>query len=98
MGGAYQPMGHVQIVNNMLDYGMDVQQAIDCPRFFFEGEQTVVESGTSQATIDGLTARGHKVVRADAPWGGSQIVKIDWERGVLIGGSDARKDGLALGY
>ena len=41
MGADYQPMGHVQIVTNMLDYGMDVQQAIDCPRFFFEGEQTV---------------------------------------------------------
>ncbi len=46
MGAHYQPMGHVQIVLNMLDYGMDVQQAIDAPRFFFEGEQTVVENGT----------------------------------------------------
>ena len=50
------------------------------------------------ATIEGLAARGHTVVKADAPWGGSQIVRIDWERGVLTGGSDARKDGLALGY
>ena len=62
MGAHYQPMGHVQIVTNMLDYGMDVQEAIDCPRFFFEGEETVVETGTPQATIDGLKARGHKVV------------------------------------
>ena len=54
MGAHYQPMGHVQIVNNMLDYGMDVQQAIDAPRFFFEGEQTVVEHGTPAATIEGL--------------------------------------------
>ncbi len=98
MGGAYQPMGHVQIVNNMLDYGMDVQQAIDFPRFFFEGEKVLVESGTSRAVIDGLIARGHKVAKADMPWGGAQAVKIDWDRGVLIGGSDARKDGLALGY
>ena len=98
MGGAYQPMGHVQIVNNMLDYGMDVQQAIDFPRFFFEGETTVVESGTPQAAIDGLIARGHTIAKADAPWGGAQAVRIDWDRGVLIGGSDARKDGLALGY
>ncbi len=98
MGGAYQPMGHVQIVNNVLDYGMDLQQAIDCPRFFFDGDQTVVESGTPPATIEGLAARGHTVVKAEAPWGGSQIVRIDWERGVLTGGSDARKDGLALGY
>ena len=64
MGAHYQPMGHVQIVLNMLDYGMDVQQAIDAPRFFFEGEQTVVEHGTPTATIDGLKARGHNVAMA----------------------------------
>ena len=98
MGGAYQPMGHVQIVNNMHDFGMDIQQAIDCPRFFFEGEQVLVESGTPQATIDGLIARGHMVAKAELPWGGAQAIRIDWDRSVLIGGSDSRKDGLALGY
>lgn len=98
MGAHYQPMGHVQIMLNMLDYGMDVQQAIDCPRFFFEGEQTVVENGTPQATIEGLKARGHDVVMADQPWGGAQTIKIDWDRGVLIAGSEPRKDGCALGY
>jgi gamma-glutamyltranspeptidase/glutathione hydrolase len=98
MGAHYQPMGHVQIVNNMVDYGMDVQQAIDCPRFFFEGEQTVVETGTPAATIDGLKARGHDVVLATTPWGGAQTIKIDWDRGVLIAGSEPRKDGCALGY
>lgn len=98
MGAHYQPMGHVQIVLNMLDYGMDVQQAIDCPRFFFEGEQTVVENGTPQATIEGLKARGHKVAMAPSPWGGAQTIKIDWDRGVLIAGSEPRKDGCALGY
>jgi gamma-glutamyltranspeptidase/glutathione hydrolase len=98
MGAHYQPMGHVQIVNNMLDFGMDVQQAIDCPRFFFEGEETVVETGTPKATIEGLIARGHTVMMAGSPWGGAQTIKIDWDRGVLIGGSEPRKDGLALGY
>jgi gamma-glutamyltranspeptidase/glutathione hydrolase len=98
MGAHYQPMGHVQIVLNMLDYGMDVQQAIDAPRFFFEGEQTVVETGTPPATIEGLKQRGHTVVMADQPWGGAQTIKIDWDRGVLIGGSESRKDGCALGY
>jgi gamma-glutamyltranspeptidase / glutathione hydrolase len=97
MGAHYQPMGHVQIMLNMLDYGMDVQQAIDCPRFFFEGENTVVETGTPQATIDGLKARGHKVIVTDQPWGGAQTIKIDWDRGVLIAGSEPRKDGCALG-
>ncbi|HEY5305316.1 MAG TPA: gamma-glutamyltransferase [Pseudolabrys sp.] len=98
MGAHYQPMGHVQIVNNMLDYGMDVQQAIDAPRFFFEGEQSVVEHGTPAATIEGLRARGHDVVFTPTPWGGAQTIKIDWDRGVLIAGSEGRKDGCALGY
>ena len=98
MGSHFQPMGHAQVVLNMLDYGMDVQQAIDAPRFFFEGEQTVVEHGTSAATIEGLKARGHDVVMAGSPWGGAQTIKIDWDRGVLIGGSEPRKDGCALGY
>jgi gamma-glutamyltranspeptidase/glutathione hydrolase len=98
MGAHYQPMGHAQIITNMLDYGMDVQQAIDAPRFFFEDELSVVESGTPAATIEGLKARGHTVVMAPTPWGGSQAIKIDWQRGVLIAGSDPRKDGCALGY
>jgi len=98
MGAHYQPMGHVQIILNMRDYGMDVQQAIDAPRFFFEGEKTAVERGTPASTIDGLRARGHDVVTASTPWGGAQTIKIDWDRGVLIGGSEPRKDGCALGY
>jgi gamma-glutamyltranspeptidase/glutathione hydrolase len=98
MGAHFQPMGHVDIVTNMVDHGMDVQAAIDAPRAFFVGEQTVVEHGLPRATIDGLQARGHKVAVAEAPWGGAQAIKIDWQRGVLIGGSDARKDGCALAY
>ncbi len=98
MGAHYQPMGHVQIVNNMVDFGMDVQQAIDAPRFFFEGEKTVVERGTPAATIEGLKARGHDVALAFTPWGGAQTIQIDWDRGVLIAGSEPRKDGCALGY
>ncbi len=98
MGAHYQPMGHVQIIMNMIDFGMDVQQAIDAPRFFFEGEKTDVERGTPAATIEGLKARGHDVVTATSPWGGAQTIKIDWDRGVLIAGSEPRKDGCALGY
>jgi gamma-glutamyltranspeptidase / glutathione hydrolase len=98
MGAHYQPMGHVQIVLNMIDYGMDVQQAIDAPRVFFEGDTTLVEHGVPADAVQGLKARGHKVETAFLPWGGSQIVNIDWDRGVLIAGSEPRKDGCALGY
>jgi gamma-glutamyltranspeptidase/glutathione hydrolase len=98
MGAHYQPMGHVQIVLNMLDYGMDVQQAIDAPRFFFDRNLTIVERSTPAATIAGLQARGHRVEFAPTPWGGAQTIKVDWERDVLIAGSDSRKDGCALGY
>jgi len=98
MGAHYQPMGHAQVVSNMVDYGMDVQEAIDAPRAFFVGEGTVVERGLPEATMAGLTARGHRVALAPSPWGGAQAIRIDWRRGVLIGGSDPRKDGCALGY
>jgi gamma-glutamyltranspeptidase/glutathione hydrolase len=98
MGAHYQPMGHVQMVLNLFDYGMDVQQAIDAPRAFFEGDLTVIERGMPAATVDGLKARGHSIVLAPSPWGGAQAIRIDWDRGVLIGGSEPRKDGCALGY
>ena len=98
MGAHYQPMGHVQMALNLFDYGMDVQSAIDAPRAFFEGDFTVVERGMPAATVEGLQARGHQVVLAPSPWGGAQAIRIDWQRGVLIGGSESRKDGCALGY
>ena len=98
MGAHYQPMGHVQFVTNTVDYGMNVQTAIDAPRAFFEGDYSVVERGFPAATLEGLKARGHNVVEAASPWGGAQAIKIDWRRGVLIAGSEPRKDGCALGY
>jgi gamma-glutamyltranspeptidase / glutathione hydrolase len=98
MGAHYQPMGHAQIVTNMVDYAMDVQAAIDAPRAFFVGGTSVVERGLPPAALKGLLARGHEVALASTPWGGAQAIRIDRERGVLIGGSDPRKDGCALGY
>jgi gamma-glutamyltranspeptidase / glutathione hydrolase len=98
MGAHYQPMGHAQVITNMVDYGMDVQAAIDAPRAFFVGDSAVVEEGLPQATVDGLRVRRHDVIRAPSPWGGAQAIGIDWQRGVLIGASDPRKDGCALGY
>jgi len=98
MGAHYQPMGHAQVITNIMDYGMDVQAAIDAPRAFFVGPASVVERGMPAATIAGLEQRGHAVMVSPVPWGGAQAIQIDWERGVLIGGSDPRKDGCALGF
>jgi gamma-glutamyltranspeptidase/glutathione hydrolase len=98
MGAHFQPMGHAHFVTNLVDFGMDVQAAIDFPRVFFEGEATVVERGVSSQAIEGLRQRGHKVAVRPLPLGGAQAIAIDWRRGVLIGGSDPRKDGCALGY
>src|SRR5262249_49175128 len=98
MGGHYQSMGHAHFVANLVDYGMDLQSALDHPRVSFADEITEVERGIPAAAIEGLTARGHRVEQRPLPFGGGQAIHIDWERGVLIGASDPRKDGCALGY
>jgi gamma-glutamyltranspeptidase/glutathione hydrolase len=96
MGAHFQPMGHVYVMSNMFDYGMDPQEAIDTPRVFFEGDQILVEESVPKAVVDGLKRLGHRVQRREMPWGGGQAVVM--EKGTLIGASDGRKDGLALGY
>ncbi|MGF7160743.1 gamma-glutamyltranspeptidase/glutathione hydrolase [Rhodoligotrophos appendicifer] len=96
MGGAYQPMGHVQVAVNMLTYGMDIQEAIDAPRYFFENGVVSLEKGASDMVARGLSDLGHEVVRPNEPLGGGQGIMLG-TNGVLTGGSDPRKDGLALG-
>ncbi|MAU60914.1 MAG: gamma-glutamyltransferase [Parvibaculum sp.] len=98
MGGAYQAVGHAHVVTNMVDYGMDPQQALDAPRAFPVGDGIEVERGVPAETREGLAARGHLVRDAVLPHGGGQAIVIDHERGTLIGGSDPRKDGAAVGY
>ena len=98
MGGAYQAMGHAHVVSNIVDHAMDLQTALDWPRVFFEGERVEVENGVSDEAMQEMRAMGHDVARRALPHGGGQAIRIDWERGVLIGASDPRKDGLALGY
>jgi gamma-glutamyltranspeptidase/glutathione hydrolase len=98
MHGQYQPVGQVHVLTNILDYGLDVQSAIDQARGFnFRGVYEL-EKGVPAATAEGLRARGHDTRPADGPWGGAQAIWIDWEEGVLTGGSDPRKDGCALGH
>ena len=98
MGGHYQPVGHTQVLNNMLDFDMDPQEAIDNPRAFHRDGKVEVERGIPAATVAGLQKLGHQVVTAEAPIGGAQAIWIDWQTGTLMGGSEPRKDGCALGY
>ena len=100
MGGEYQAMGHQQFLTRYFDYGCDIQEAMDMPRFMANPftDEVEVESTVDQATCDALRAMGHNIVPADNPIGGSQAIAIDWQADVLTGGSDPRKDGCAAGY
>ena len=96
MGGAYQSAGHARFVTNLTDYGMDLQTAIDAPRCFSGAEGMLVERGYSDQVRAELAALGHPVSIPDTPLGGAQAIRIDGD--ILIGASDPRKDGCALGY
>jgi gamma-glutamyltranspeptidase/glutathione hydrolase len=98
MGGHYQPVGQTHVLTNVLDFGQDPQAAMDSPRAFAHQGVLQVERGVPRASAEGLAERGHQVVPAEKPLGGGQMIMVDHARGVLIGGSDPRKDGLALGY
>ncbi len=98
MGAAFQPIGHTYLLSNMLDHGMDLQEAIDCPRTFFEGDDLVIEESVPEATIAALQRMGHRIRVRPLPWGGAQAIMFDRANGTLVGASDPRKDGMALGY
>jgi gamma-glutamyltranspeptidase / glutathione hydrolase len=98
MGGQYQPVGQTHVLTNILDYGCDVQEAIDMPRgLHYEGVYQL-EDGVPADIVEGLKKLGHKTTSVVGPLGGGQAIWIDWDKGTLTGGSDPRKDGCALGY
>lgn len=97
-GAHFQPFGQVQILTNILDYDMPVQAAIDAPRMFARGDSFEVERRVPEDVVTGLQALGHSVTRPASPLGTAQAIWIDHERGILRGGADGRRDGLALGY
>ncbi|MEM0941052.1 MAG: gamma-glutamyltransferase [Bacteroidota bacterium] len=110
MGGDFQPMGHTQIVMNLIDFGMNLQEAGDAPRWDHTGgaspmgrttEDTGlirVESGIPYSTLRGLMNKGHKVGIARGIYGGYQAILWDNENKVYHGASESRKDGQAAGY
>jgi gamma-glutamyltranspeptidase/glutathione hydrolase len=109
MGGDMQPQGHTQVLVNLIDFGMNVQQAGEAPRVEHVGSATPkgrpangvgtvqAERGLPAQVIAALEKRGHVVRIVRVNGGGYQAIMID-ANGVLRGGSEARKDGCAMGY
>ena len=101
MGGHMQPQGHVQVLSNMIDFGMTPQQALDAPRFAISEDLATVALEPEMATDvkDELIKRGHRLVEPNEfGFGGGQVIVIDPVSGARLGGSDPRKDGCASGY
>ncbi len=112
MGGGMQPQGHAQIVMNLVDFGMNLQEAGDAPRIEHEGSteptgrntpmtdggEIHLETGYAWATVRALLKKGHKVTYAFGPYGGYQAIRRDPGTGVYAGASESRKDGQAAGY
>ncbi|MEX1037030.1 MAG: gamma-glutamyltransferase [Sneathiella sp.] len=98
MGGGYQPVGHAHVLMNIWNYGMDVQEALDCPRAFYDSGVLDVEKTVPASVRAELTDMGYQLKDSDIPLGGGQIIAINPETGVLSAGSESRKDGCALAY
>ncbi len=98
MGGDMQPQGHVQVLLNLIDFGMNIQEAGEAPRFRHSAAGLALESAISPEARFGLSRRGHSIVTQIGMFGGFQGILFDQRSGVMMGGSDPRKDGLAIGY
>ncbi len=110
MGGAMQPQGHVQILVNMIDFGMNVQEAGDAARYrhvgssqptgevMTDGGTLLVESGVADDVVEALRRRGHRVRVTKGGFGGYQAIVWDVRNGVYHGASEMRKDGQVVGY
>ena len=110
MGGAMQPQGHAQIVINLIDFGMNLQEAGDAPRirhqsseqptggFMKDGGHLAVEQGFDYKEIRELIKKGHNIIYDLGSFGGYQAIMIDYIRKIYFGASESRKDGSAIGY
>ena len=110
MGGSMQPQGHAQIIVNMIDFGMNLQEAGDAPRMrhggssqptgeiMKDGGTLYLESGIDPEVIRDLMKKGHNIGNTVGGFGGYQAIMFDLENGVYYGASESRKDGQAAGY
>ena len=110
MGAAMQPQGQVQVLNNVIDFGMDIQAAGDAPRVRHDGSSdpmgakmsnggtVFLETGHPTQTLEALTGLGHRTARDVDGYGGYQAIRRDGRTGVYFGASESRKDGHAAGY
>ena len=110
MGAAMQPQGQVQVLNNVIDFGMDIQAAGDAPRIRHDGSsdpmgermnnggKVYLETGYGDEILGKLSAIGHSVARDVGGYGGYQAIQLDSKNGVYLGASESRKDGHAAGY
>jgi gamma-glutamyltranspeptidase/glutathione hydrolase len=102
VGGNMQPQGHVQFLGNMFDFGMNLQEAVDAPRIrHAQSLKVYKEKGITDRVASDLARRGHQIIQDQSPVNevsGGQAIYFDRDQGVLLGASDRRKDGCALGY
>ena len=104
MGGFQQPQGHLQVISNMIDFGMNPQEALDSERFSvsIENDTLFVENSFNPDVVAALKLKGHSVSINSGfdrgLFGGGQIIVRDNDEGVLFGGSDPRKDGLSVSF
>ncbi len=110
MGGDMQPQGHVQILCNLIDFGMNLQEAGDAARWYHTGSSeptgttmeaggvVALESGIGEEVRRALSEKGHRIQYMSGPFGGYQAIGYDARYDVLIGASEGRKDGCAAGY
>jgi gamma-glutamyltranspeptidase/glutathione hydrolase len=110
MGGDMQPQGHVQIVLNIVDFGMNLQEAGDAPRFrhlgsssprgdvMTDGGSVALESGIPEGVRAELRRKGHRLIDSTGGFGGYQAIRYDAENDVYRAASESRKDGMAAGY
>ncbi len=99
MGGFMQPQGQVQVLSNIVDHGMDPQQALDAPRFCFSHTNVFhLEPYFPAGTYDALRARGHVISDAPTSYGGGQVIMVDPGSGALLAGSEPRNDGMAVAF